>query len=51
MKQFAATCAFCGHKCLRDALDSMFPAENTQSKNIYLLGDRLIKRIWLDMGK
>lgn len=34
MTQFTATCAFCGHKCLRDALDSMFPEENTPSRDI-----------------
>jgi hypothetical protein len=33
MKKFTATCAFCGHKCLRDAYDAMFPGENTPSKD------------------
>ncbi len=34
MKQVTVTCAFCGHKCLRNAYDSMLPKENTPSKNI-----------------
>jgi len=40
MKQFTATCAFCGHKCLRDAYDSIYPEESTTSENIYVgMGD------------
>jgi hypothetical protein len=36
MKQFTATCAFCGHKCLRNAFDSIFPEDVTSSKDIFI---------------
>jgi hypothetical protein len=34
MKQFTARCSHCGHSCRRDALDSMYPDENTPPEDI-----------------
>lgn len=40
MKQITATCAFCGHKCLRDIFDSIFPEDDTPVENISVgMGD------------